>query len=276
MKLKSIILAATCATVARAHGTVSGFVTDSTWNQGFLLDYYYLVQNGGTLPDISAWYAEDLDNGFVEPNNYGTSDINCHKNAKPGSATTSVAAGGTVEFQWTTWPHDTGPVLTYVAECSGDCAAADKTTLEWVKIDEAGWDTSTGWASAQLIENNSTWTTTVPSTLAAGNYIFRHESTQIYLFKSLLLYLRPIGRLNTAFVHLHILFISNPCQRILTLSFFLVIALHGGGSLSKWSRDLSLLIGWGRMLEFLTWEFAQCLGVLDCFIMQTISLLITN
>ncbi|KAI3329759.1 glycosyl hydrolase family 61-domain-containing protein [Ustulina deusta] len=175
MKLKSIILAATCATVARAHGTVSGFVTDSTWNQGFLLDYYYLVQNGGTLPDISAWYAEDLDNGFVEPNNYGTSDINCHKNAKPGSATTSVAAGGTVEFQWTTWPHDTGPVLTYVAECSGDCAAADKTTLEWVKIDEAGWDTSTGWASAQLIENNSTWTTTVPSTLAAGNYIFRHE-----------------------------------------------------------------------------------------------------
>ncbi|KAI0466107.1 family 61 glycoside hydrolase [Xylaria cf. heliscus] len=176
MTFKSIVLAAACATAAQAHGTVSGFVTDGTWNQGFLLDYYYLVQNGGTLPDISAWWAENLDNGFVEPNNYGTSDINCHKNSKPGSATTSVKAGGTIDFQWTVWPHDIGPVLTYVAPCDGDCADADKTTLEWVKIDEDGWDASTStWASRKLIDNNNTWTTTVPSTLAAGNYVFRHE-----------------------------------------------------------------------------------------------------
>ncbi|KAI1361383.1 glycosyl hydrolase family 61-domain-containing protein [Xylaria arbuscula] len=173
--MKSFVFAAACATVVKAHGTVSGFVTDGTWNQGFLLDYYYLVANGGTLPDIAAWYAEDLDNGFVEPNDYGTADINCHINAAPGSLTSTVAAGGTVEFQWTTWPHDIGPVLTYVAACEADCADADKTTLEWVKIDEAGWDATDGWASAQLIANNNSWTTTVPSTLAAGNYVFRHE-----------------------------------------------------------------------------------------------------
>lgn len=176
MGIKSIFLAAACAAVVRAHGTVSGFVTDGTWNQGFLLDYYYLVVNGGTLPDISAWYAEDLDNGFVEPNNYGTSDINCHINAKPGSLTTTVKAGGTVDFQWTVWPHDIGPVLTYVAKCSGDCAEADKTALLWVKIDAEGWYPDTkSWASGKLIANNNTWTTTVPSTLAPGNYIFRHE-----------------------------------------------------------------------------------------------------
>lgn len=178
--MKSLVLAAAWAAVAKAHGTVSGFVTDGTWNQGFLLDYYYLVANGGTLPDIAAWYAEDLDNGFVEPNDYGTADISCHINAKPGSLTSSVAAGGTVEFQWTTWPHDIGPVLTYVAACDGDCADAGKTTLEWVKIDEGGWDATDGWASAQLIANNNSWTTTVPSTLAAGNYVFRHESMQTY------------------------------------------------------------------------------------------------
>ncbi|KAI0444022.1 family 61 glycoside hydrolase [Xylaria telfairii] len=174
--MRSIILAAACAAVAHAHGTVSGFVTDGTWNQGFLLDYYYVIKNGGTPPAISAWYAEDLDNGFVEPNNYGTSDINCHKNSKPASKTTTVKAGGSVEFQWTLWPHDTGPVLTYVAACNGDCAAADKTTLKWVKISEEGWDASASkWASGKLIDNNSTWTTTVPSTLAPGNYVFRHE-----------------------------------------------------------------------------------------------------
>lgn len=170
------VAGALAAKSVMAHGTVSGFVTDGTWNQGFLLDYYYEKVNSGSFPDIAAWYAEDLDNGFVAPDAYATSDINCHINAEPGALTTTVAAGGTVEFQWTTWPHGIGPVLTYVAACDGDCADADKTTLEWVKIDESGYDTSTStWAAQTLIDNNSSWTTTVPSTLAAGNYVFRHE-----------------------------------------------------------------------------------------------------
>ncbi|KAF7541134.1 hypothetical protein G7054_g880 [Neopestalotiopsis clavispora] len=172
----SIALASAFASTALAHGTVSGFVTDGTWNQGFLLDYYYEKINEGSFPDIAAWYAEDTDNGFVSPSSYGTADINCHINAEPGALTKSVSAGGTVDFQWTTWPHGIGPVLTYVAACNGDCSAVDKTALEWVKIDESGYDTSTEtWAAQALIDNNSTWTTTVPSTLAAGNYVFRHE-----------------------------------------------------------------------------------------------------
>ncbi|CRK34082.1 hypothetical protein BN1708_019394, partial [Verticillium longisporum] len=69
-----------------------------------------------------------------------------------------------------------GPVFTYVANCGGDCSAADKATLEWVKIDEAGYNAETKkWAATDLIANNNTWTTTVPATLAAGNYVFRHE-----------------------------------------------------------------------------------------------------
>ncbi|GAP92271.2 putative murein transglycosylase [Rosellinia necatrix] len=186
MSLKAFLVAAACATVVQAHGTVSGFVTDGKWNQGFLLEYYYLVKNGGTLPAISAWYAENLDNGFVEPNNFGTSDIDCHINAKPGSSTASVKAGGSIDFQWTVWPHDLGPVMTYVANCNGDCASVDKTALRWVKIDEEGYDTTTKtWAAAKMINNNNTWTTTVPSTLAAGNYIFRHETIALHGASSL-------------------------------------------------------------------------------------------
>jgi hypothetical protein len=177
--MKFIILAAACAAVARAHGMVSGFVTDGTWNQGFKLEYYYQLVNGGKLPDIAAWYAEDLDSGFVSPDAFGTSAINCHINAKPGSLTSSVKAGGTVQFQWTLWPHDIGPVLTYVAACNGDCTTVDKNTLLWVKIDAKGYEGGT-WASKTLIDNNGTWTTTVPSTLAPGNYVFRHESTETY------------------------------------------------------------------------------------------------
>lgn len=172
-----LALLAGAATTALAHGTVTSFTTDGTENQGFLLDYYYMEQNGQTPPEHFGWYAENLDNGFVEPNSFGTADIICHKNARPATASASVAAGGVVEFQWTEWPDShMGPVITYVANCGGDCADADKESLQWVKIEEAGYDAEAGqWAAIALIENGNKWATTVPETLAPGNYVFRHE-----------------------------------------------------------------------------------------------------
>ncbi|KAG6353369.1 hypothetical protein INS49_007449 [Diaporthe citri] len=153
------IAAAVCgfATTTLAHGLVSGFVTDGKYNQGYILDYYYLVKNGGTLPAIAGWYEEATDLGFVEPNNFGTQDINCHKNSAPGSIAGTVSAGGTIEFQWTTWPHGLGPMLTYIAPYSGSPSSIDKSKLLWTKIDEAGIDYNT-------------------QTLKAGTYVFRHET----------------------------------------------------------------------------------------------------
>ncbi|PSN64964.1 glycoside hydrolase, partial [Corynespora cassiicola Philippines] len=163
------------ASTALAHGTVPSLLIDGESKQGFLLDYYYAQQNGGEIPEHYGWYAENLDNGFVAPNAFGEPDIICHKNAKPASATTSVAAGGKVEFQWTAWPEShMGPVITYVANCGGDCATVDKTTLKFVKIDEAGYEDGQ-WAAIKMIANNNTWPVTVPETLAPGNYVFRHE-----------------------------------------------------------------------------------------------------
>ncbi|KAH8759797.1 family 61 glycoside hydrolase [Diaporthe sp. PMI_573] len=165
------------ATTALAHGLVSGFVTDGKWNQGYLLDYYYLVKNGGTMPAIAGWYEEALDLGFVEPNNFGTQDINCHKNSAPGSIAGTVSAGGTIQFQWTTWPHGLGPMLTYIAPYSGSPSSIDKSKLLWTKIDEAGINYNTQvWAAQDMINNNNTWTITVPKTLKAGSYVFRHET----------------------------------------------------------------------------------------------------
>ncbi|SPO06344.1 related to endoglucanase IV precursor [Cephalotrichum gorgonifer] len=165
------------AATALAHGTVTGFTTDGKYNGGFLLDYYYMEQNGQTPPATAGWYAENLDNGFVEPNAFGTADIICHKNSKAATSSATVAAGGTVEFQWTNWPEShVGPVLTYIADCGSDCGAVNKESLKWVKIDEAGFDTTTKeWAAIAMIANNNTWATTVPETIAPGNYVFRHE-----------------------------------------------------------------------------------------------------
>lgn len=176
----SLAVAGAFAAKAYAHGLVQGFATDGTYNQGYILDYYYAKINTGTYPATAGWYEEATDNGYVAPSSYAEADIICHKNAENANTTASVKAGGTVDFYWTTWPDShIGPVLTYVANCgSGDnaCSTVDKTTLEWVKIDEAAIDLDTQtWATADLISNNNSWTVTVPSGLASGSYVFRHE-----------------------------------------------------------------------------------------------------
>lgn len=176
--ISSLGAIAALAATATAHGTTTGVTIDGISTTGFLLDFYYAKQNGGPIPEHIGWYAENLDNGFVEPNAFDTPDIICHKNASPeGSSDTlaSVAAGGTVEFHWGTWPEShVGPVITYVAPYTGDLASVDKTTLKWAKIDEAGHDGSE-WAAIKLIKQNNTWPVTVPESLAAGKYVFRHE-----------------------------------------------------------------------------------------------------
>ena len=67
----------------------------------------------------------------------------------------------------------------YLANCNGDCKNVDKTTLEFFKIDGVGLidDTTVPgtWASDQLIANNNSWTVTIPSDIAPGNYVLRHE-----------------------------------------------------------------------------------------------------
>ncbi|PVH98479.1 lytic polysaccharide monooxygenase, partial [Periconia macrospinosa] len=166
-------LAALAAT-ANAHGAVTGIVADGVYFPGYKAEYHY----SGKIPDgVVGWSAENLDNGYVggDQTTYTSPDINCHKNAKPAAASAKVAAGGTVAWQWNTWPEShIGPVITYAANCGDDCSAVNKETLEWVKIEEAGYENGK-WAAVELIATNNTWTTTVPKDLAAGKYVFRHE-----------------------------------------------------------------------------------------------------
>lgn len=175
----SIAALAALAATANAHGTVTGIVADGTFTKGWDIQYYYAIKNGQEIEKTPGWYSENLDNGFIAPDAFGTADIICHKNAKAAAGSAKVAAGGKVDFQWSDWPAShVGPMITYVAKCAGDCADADKESLKWVKIDEAGYDG--GWASDKMIANNNTWTVPVPSSLKAGNYVFRHETIALH------------------------------------------------------------------------------------------------
>ncbi|KAF2805266.1 uncharacterized protein BDZ99DRAFT_480659 [Mytilinidion resinicola] len=175
--LQLATLLSTLVTSTVAHGHVSGIVADGTYYQGYDPSFQYQ----STPPAVVGWSCPDcLDNGFVAPDAYGTSNITCHKDATPGQAHATVAAGGTVELQWTTWPSSHhGPVLSYLAKCSGKCESVDKDDLSFFKIDEAGLidDTTVPgyWATDELIANNNSWTLKIPSGITTGNYVLRHE-----------------------------------------------------------------------------------------------------
>jgi cellulase len=170
------VFGALAATVA-AHGAVTSFSIDGKEQRGYHISDYYAIEQGQPAPETAGWYAENLDNGFIAPDAYGTSDIACHKNGKPSKTSAKIAAGGKLEWHWDTWPAShVGPVLTYVAKCDGDCADADPASLKFVKIDEAGYNSETKkWAADELIANGNSWSHTIPAGLAPGNYVARHE-----------------------------------------------------------------------------------------------------
>ncbi|CAI7648187.1 unnamed protein product [Penicillium pancosmium] len=165
------------AALVAGHGYVTGAVVDGTYHGGFIVDTYNYQD---PFPDNIGWFEDATDNGFVDGSSYSSSDIICHKDAKNAALSASVKAGGDVELQWTEWPESHhGPVITYLANCDGDCTTVDKTSLKFFKIDEAGLIDDSNvpgtWASDNLISNNNSYTVTIPSSIAAGNYVLRHE-----------------------------------------------------------------------------------------------------
>lgn len=174
-KISAVILGS--AALVAGHGYVSGAVVDGTYYGGYLVNQYPYEDSP---PDVIAWSETETDLGYIDGTGYSSGNIICHKEAKPGALEAPVKAGGSVELQWTEWPESHhGPVITYMANCNGDCASVDKTTLEFFKIAESGLindDNVPGtWATDNLISNNNSATVTIPSGIADGNYVLRHE-----------------------------------------------------------------------------------------------------
>ncbi|KAL8668819.1 MAG: hypothetical protein Q9168_006562 [Polycauliona sp. 1 TL-2023] len=176
---KLAVLASALASVScvYAHGMVSGIVAGGVYHPGYTVNYAY----SPTHPAMPSWAApQNKDNGYINPGNFTNPDVICHKGATPGELYATVAAGSTVELQWTVWPESHhGPVIDYLANCNGECPTVDKTALKFNKIDEAGlksWESQPGkWASDDLIAANNSWTVTIPKNVAPGNYVLRHE-----------------------------------------------------------------------------------------------------
>ncbi|KAH8103873.1 glycosyl hydrolase family 61-domain-containing protein [Cristinia sonorae] len=99
-----------------------------------------------------------------------------------------LSAGSDITAYWNqNLSHDTSPMLTYLAKCPGNPSSCDdvsSNTLKWFKIDEAGLLSGTvasgKWAAGAMIDQNFTWTTTIPSTVPSGNYFIRFETIALH------------------------------------------------------------------------------------------------
>ncbi|TDZ46962.1 Polysaccharide monooxygenase Cel61a [Colletotrichum trifolii] len=170
------LLLASAATIA-AHGHVDWVIVNGVAYRGW--DSPAFTYSPPTSP-VVGWKIDAPDNGFVEPNNFGTADIICHKSATPAGGHVTLAAGSKIALVWNTWPDShKGPVLDYLAKCSGNCETVDKTSLEFFKIGSGSLIdmslTNGKWADDVLIANGFTWTVQIPANLAPGNYVLRHE-----------------------------------------------------------------------------------------------------
>jgi hypothetical protein len=175
---KTLLSALAGAASVAAHGHVKNIVINGLSYQSFDPSSFPYMQNP---PKVVGWTASNTDNGFVAPDAFSSPDIICHKSATNAGGHAVVAAGDSVFIQWDTWPESHhGPVIDYLANCgSAGCESVDKTTLEFFKIDEVGLVDGTSapgvWGSDQLIANNNSWLVQIPSNIAPGNYVLRHE-----------------------------------------------------------------------------------------------------
>lgn len=109
--------------------------------------------------------------------------VNCGNDAQLAATAANVQPGDTLSMFWTSetptegWPHDTGPLMTYLARCADkDCTTYHSSAAHWFKIKEEGRNAAGVWAQSTIFDQpNVPANVTLPSTLAPGPYLVRHE-----------------------------------------------------------------------------------------------------
>jgi len=89
-----------------------------------------------------------------------------------------IAAGQQITAIWAQWTHQQGPVMVWMYKCAGAFSSCDGSGQGWFKIDQMGMTapplTGTNWGTA-VVYSTLKWTSTIPASLAPGNYLIRHE-----------------------------------------------------------------------------------------------------
>ncbi|MCJ1443996.1 MAG: hypothetical protein MMC23_004496 [Stictis urceolatum] len=167
MHFSSIVSTLALAAGAAAHGAVTSYQIGSTTYPG------YTGYSPSTSPPTIQRQWPDYNPILT------VTDAKMRCNGGTSAAlNATVAAGSTVTAFWSQWTHQQGPVMVWMYKCAGAFSSCDGSGKSWFKIDQMGLTapplTSTNWGTAQ-VEATLKWTSTVPKSLAPGNYLIRHE-----------------------------------------------------------------------------------------------------
>jgi cellulase len=163
------------ATSVLGHGGVLSYIIGGTKYVGF--SPYNSPSGQSTIQ--REW---DSYNPIQDPTIAGMA---CNLNGAVAAKSASVAAGSVIVANWNNpWPHNIGPMVVWMANCGGSCASFNPTGKVWFKIQQTGLVSGTLssglWGSGEMIQQNSTWTVTIPKTLKPGNYLIRHETIALH------------------------------------------------------------------------------------------------
>ena len=162
--------------LAAAYVSAHGFVRTLTINGQ---DYTGNIPAGTNSPSV----IRQINTTFP---NYGASNpsLNCGPGATPGTLVASANPGDTLAFSWKDvglinvrylfiffydtfvfimiffykWPHNTGPIMTYLANCgSTTCDKYDPTNAKWFKIHQVGKQPNNNalWVQAEVSKLSS-------------------------------------------------------------------------------------------------------------------------
>ncbi|TFK32188.1 glycosyl hydrolase family 61-domain-containing protein [Crucibulum laeve] len=116
--------------------------------------------------------------------------LTCGPNTGPAALVADANPGDELQFFWTgadksNWLHNTGPMLTYLANCGDVTCDKFNTSAKWFKIDQVGRKSegSSDWVQADLMTGVPA-TVSLPSNLTPGNYLIRHEIIALHLATS--------------------------------------------------------------------------------------------
>ncbi|WVQ94614.1 hypothetical protein IAU59_001694 [Kwoniella sp. CBS 9459] len=155
------------SSVVSAHGHVASWTIGGQAYNGFN------PSNPSQYGSTAERPTDNSDQGFAD---YTTGIVACGGlSAGSGLETWDVNAGDSVTANWNTWPDShKGPVSEYMAACpASGCDGVDAASLQWFKIAEDSFD-GTKWPSDTIVSTLA-WTFKIPSDLAAGPYLVRHD-----------------------------------------------------------------------------------------------------
>jgi len=113
--------------------------------------------------------------------------VNCGIGAKAAKLVLSANPGDKMAFNWrgadgSKWPHNMGPMMTYMASCgSTTCDKFDAQTAKWFKIQQVGLKPDGETWALQDLMNGAQANITLPSNIAPGQYLIRHEIIALHL-----------------------------------------------------------------------------------------------